>query len=483
MKHAQCLLWGVVVILSACLNPIQAESDIKSQDESNPVALKPVADSEKEIECRVLDMNTGETTTVEGRQVIYMSGPRPSYNHRIRVTAFSYQGTHWIGLSGDLFIYRKGIFIGMAINGEGLAWLTNFASNLPNRSLNEEIQAFQHEVSLAELGHAFLRKWQRDSRSDEPKGWTNFGEVIRNPYIMYLYTNGGSMGMRPKFVSGAVDGDLLKVTVSNHSGGMFPNIWIDLDTKKAVKADNYEYDPDAELREFLKWAPLIPHQDEAKSTSTSLQPASGTEKEVECRVLDMSTGETTTVKGRQAIYLSEPHPPSTSHHPMAVSEFSYRDVRWVGLNADLYLYYHGHLIGMKVVRSGFIWLSNYADNSRNRSLTEEIQAFERDVTLKQLFDAYHRSLQIASQPGDPVSHTSFSEVIPQKYNEYLQRSGRGMAGLGIGKFVSAEVDGKLLKVTVSDQSGVIFPTLWIDLNTKKAVKAENYKYDPDTKDR
>jgi hypothetical protein len=301
---------------------------------------------------------------------------------------------------------------------------------------------------------------------------------------MYLYTNGGSSSAPAKFVSAAIDGKLLKVTVSDQTGAMFPIVWIDLDTKKAVKADNYEYDPDAEIRELLKWEPLIPHQDEAKSTSTSLRPASGTEKEVECRVLDMSTSETTIVKGRQAIYLSEqPLPLLTSHHPMAVSAFSYRDTRWVGLNCDLYLYRNGHLIGMKVVRSGFIWLSNFADNSRNRSLTEEIQAFERDVTLKQLFDVYHRSLQITSQPGAPVSHTSFSEVIPQKYNGYLQRSGRGMAGLGIGKFVSAEVDGKLLKVTVSDQSGVMFPTLWIDLDTKKAVKAENYEYDPDTKDR
>lgn len=250
MRYAICLLWVSLNVANACDDPSQQESVTKHRNKTKTASLQPVPDSEKEIECRVLDMSTGVTTTVKGRQAVYMSGPKPSYNHRnfrIRVTAFSYQDTHWIGLSGDLFIYRKGTFIGMAINGEGLAWLTNFAGNNPNRSLNDDIKAFQHEVPLDQLYHVFLRKWQRDLAPNEPKEFTNIGDVIPNPYVTYLYMTG-----RPTVESAAVDGKLLKITLSDQTKKMLPSLWVDLKTKKAVKAENYKYDPDAQDRELLK---------------------------------------------------------------------------------------------------------------------------------------------------------------------------------------------------------------------------------------
>ncbi|WP_425305506.1 hypothetical protein [Bremerella cremea] len=261
MRHSNCLFWGVVAIGIGCMIPSQAKSDMPPQEESRPVALKPAPDSEKEVECRVLDMSTGKITTVNGRQVVYMSGKivRPDttpHNYPIPVSVFSYEGTHWIGMTGDLYIYRKGDFIGMAMIGGGISWLDNLASNRPNGTLKDDIAAFQRDVPIGRLFHVFLRKWGRDSAPEEPNCRTNFSDVIPDPYLYYLLSNppGSATIATAKFVSAAVDGKLLKVTVSDQTAVMSPSLWIDLDTKKAVKAENYEYDPDAKDREIKKQA-------------------------------------------------------------------------------------------------------------------------------------------------------------------------------------------------------------------------------------
>ncbi len=261
MKHANRLLWGVAFLWIGCLHPSPVKSDMKPQDESQPAALKPAPDSEKQVECRVLDMSTGKITAVKGRQAVYMSGKIPrsdtaTDNYPIPVSAFSYEGTHWIGMTGDLYIYRKGVLIGMATMRGGFSWLDNLARNQPNSTLEEDITAFRNEVPISRLFHMFLRKWGRDFDPQEPASWTSFSDVIPKPYLYNLLSNppGSATIATAKFVSAEFDGKLLKVTVSDQTGVMSPSLWIDLDTKKAVKAKNYEYDPDAKDRETKKQA-------------------------------------------------------------------------------------------------------------------------------------------------------------------------------------------------------------------------------------
>lgn len=256
MKPAHRLFWIVVVLGSGALNLGVVKADEKSPDESKSVALTPVPGSETDLECRVLDMRTGKTTIVKGRQAVYMSGLLPQadaapHDYPIPVSAFAYAGTHWIGLTGDLYVYRDGGLLGMATMQGGFSWLDNLASNRPNRTLKEEIAAFRQQTPIAELFHAFLRKWGRDIDPQAPACWTKFSDVIPAPYLYNLQSNppGSATIARAKFVAAEFDGKQLKVTLADQTGVISPSLWIDLDTKQAVKAENYEYDPDAKDRE------------------------------------------------------------------------------------------------------------------------------------------------------------------------------------------------------------------------------------------
>ncbi|OYP35381.1 hypothetical protein [Rhodopirellula sp. MGV] len=221
-------------------------------------------------------------------------------------------------------------------------------------------------------------------------------------------------------------------------------------------------------------------------SAASLTPEPGSEKDVECQVLDMSTGAITKVKGRQCDYMSgEIHWPGATPHnyPMTVTAFSYEDMHWIGMAGDIYIDREGSLSGLATLRGGFSWLDNLANNREDRSLAEEMAAFRTELPMDDLIHAFLRKWVRDIRPGESNCWIKFSDVIPKPYLGYLLSNPLGSASIARAKFVTAVKDGELLKVTVSDQTDVMSPSIWIDLDTRKPVKAEGYVYDPDAKDR
>lgn len=206
----------------------------------------------QDVECRVFDQARNEfLDKIHGERIAFFSGPREPLNrdYKMNVVAFGRKGNHsqenWIGLESDLYLARKDGITGMKVFGAAFVWFKNFATTESSQQLSEAMANFEQNVPGDRLFEAYRKVYLSHSPDEGEGAATQFDSVIPKQFIEYLFHDApGSSTLRsPQFVSAAMDGDLLKVTISSPGGQVRPSIWLDVDTLKAVKAADYEFDP------------------------------------------------------------------------------------------------------------------------------------------------------------------------------------------------------------------------------------------------
>lgn len=252
MKASVVLQWLAAALICGCDG--QPRENVTSAPQDRPKKLSLQVAMWQPVQCNVLF--EGENfllplRTIGAPRISYMSGPkRGPYGTDcpILITAFAWPGNYWIGFKSDLYVERKDGFIGMKITVHGLNWRRNFAKDYNEQPLDKEIDRFEHEVSGDEVIEAYLRCVSKDSIE------TKFADVIPPPYVDYFtsYPPGSQQMGLPQFVSAEMDGELLKLKLSDFSRQMVVSMWVDLDSKKAVKAENWEWYPSEQERERVK---------------------------------------------------------------------------------------------------------------------------------------------------------------------------------------------------------------------------------------
>ncbi|HQX50691.1 MAG TPA: hypothetical protein PK992_14150 [Planctomycetaceae bacterium] len=197
-----------------------------------------------------------------------------------------------------------------------------------------------------------------------------------------------------------------------------------------------------------------------------------------CQLLNVDGKEIAVVEGVQATYGPDPDPFVRKEfgHPITVTAFVTPTAAWIGPECDVYLQSSEGIIGLKLDVPGVSWMSGFAPPETQQTLAQITEGFEHNISGEELWLQYRRAMMEHSPAGTRDTRTFWDSVIPMEYVRDLTADEPGSSGHGKVKYLSAEMDGALIKLVVANNTDEVTPTIWIDPKTKVAVRAENYKF-------
>lgn len=253
-------LHALVVILSfGCGNQQKPDSTMEATNENKPNALR--TSPWQDVRCRFIDTSVDKSSAdFAGRRLVYLAKVAEIKGRDVRVPITTFRGFkrdgggNWIGQESDLYVLHKGEVIGLKVFSAGVFWFNNFAQTQAAKSVDDLIGDFENENTESDLARVYSRTWLTKPGDQQRVPEIRFSDIMPKQYAENLMgaTPGSSVPGTPKFVSAVMENGLLNVTVSDQSGQMSPSIWIDLDSKKAVKVENYEFDPIAKQKQETK---------------------------------------------------------------------------------------------------------------------------------------------------------------------------------------------------------------------------------------
>lgn len=259
MANSAWLNTLVAMLLFGCGNQRKLNSTTEATNQRKPDALR--TSPWQDERCRFIDASADKSPVdFAGRRLVYLAKVAEINGRDVRVPITAFRGFqrdgggNWIGPESDLYVLHKGKVVGLNVFSAGLFWFDNFTQTQAAKSTDDLISDFENENTESDLAKLYSRTWLTEPGDQQRVPEIRFSGIMPRQYAENLMgaTPGSSVPGTPKFVSAAMENGLLNVTVSDQSGQMFPSIWIDLDSKKAVKVENYEFDPIAKQKQEMK---------------------------------------------------------------------------------------------------------------------------------------------------------------------------------------------------------------------------------------
>jgi hypothetical protein len=146
---------------------------------------------------------------------------------------------------------------------------------------------------------------------------------------------------------------------------------------------------------------------------------------------------------------------------------------WMGPAQDFYIETDSGIIGFQMRVGGeLFWCSSLAKNPAPKAKTPGATAdpsseFEQDVSGSDLFDA-HMGI-------DPDARLARITDLRQNVSSWFFSDSPGSSQTGLAKIVGVEISGGQLKLDLTDQAGKYSVTVWLDIKTKRGLKATEIK--------
>jgi hypothetical protein len=159
------------------------------------------------------------TGSIAHRKVVAFTSPR---NHAI-----------WVGPEQDVFIESGSQIVGARIAARGVLWAESLIhSTGPKRSeLAKAIATFEKETD----GRSLSQAWLPTSLELHKMRLTDLKVILSMDF--YVASPGSSQGAQPRLVDFDTKGAELRITLASPTGVHSATVWIDVETRRVVKAE------------------------------------------------------------------------------------------------------------------------------------------------------------------------------------------------------------------------------------------------------
>jgi hypothetical protein len=413
----------------------------------------------------------------------------------IPVTTFAMpeSGQQWVGPEQDCYVEIEKAVIGFRISGPELRWSQNLSkAAVPQQAIAQTSKdlatAFASNVDGSQLVESFTFT---KTKPDEESGRVTslLGVILERRF--FARTPESSQPGNPRIVTAQMDDGLLKLDLTNESGEIKATAWIDLDSRTAVRA---VYDQD-----YTPPLPPLPPKDvetiadqhlPAQAEASPQKKLAVSWQDVKRRVVRAGESLPLVVDAKHAVYRA-----GRVTIPVTVFAMPGSGHPWVGPEQDCYVETDNAVVGFRVSSSELQWSENLgktatdAQQAPANTPVDLATAFEKKITGRALLDSLTTPTNSApslTTPTNslPVKATAVTSVVNVTSLLDVIRERRFFAKTpessqpGKPKIVSSEMDHGLLKLDMTNETGEINATTWIDLKTRKAVRAVCDDYVP-----
>lgn len=198
-----------------------------------------------EVKCSVILRGEKTVTVVSGRKAVCETELKPNRNQSTVVTSFvaPTSGNPWLGPEQDFYLETDNRIVGIRLSSQVILWCDSLArDSRPKPGVVATIDDVTADFGKNVDGPQLLKaEWAIDPDPDTKQvRRTHLKEVINNPFFFTSAPLSSEQG-KPEITDIGIDEGLLKVDMTSQTSEYKATVWIDIDKKKATKANFDEF--------------------------------------------------------------------------------------------------------------------------------------------------------------------------------------------------------------------------------------------------